>query len=90
MSGHFVLPARPLRRRPATSATASRRRSRSQRPSSAGSARSSAGWPSGYLKKAAAPLVAAVIALGATVVGASPAQAAEPSGDWYQGYQFVR
>jgi hypothetical protein len=42
------------------------------------------------IKKAAAPVVAAVIALGVTMFGAVPAQAAEPSGDWYQGYQSAR
>jgi hypothetical protein len=39
------------------------------------------------IKKAAALVVAAVIALGVTMFGAVPAQAA---GDWYQGYQFAR
>ncbi|MEV5961491.1 M12 family metallo-peptidase [Kribbella sp. NPDC051952] len=45
---------------------------------------------SGFIKKAAMPVVAAVIALGATMFGAVPAQAAEPSGEWYQGYQFAQ
>jgi hypothetical protein len=90
MSDRFALPARPLRRRPATSSAAPHRRLHSQRPCPPGSARSRAGWASGFIKKAAAPVVAAVIALGATMFGAMPAQAAEPSGDWYQGYQFTR
>jgi hypothetical protein len=85
MTYHFALPARPL-----TTSAAAHRRPRPERSGPAGSTRSTAGWGSGFLKKAAAPVLAAVIALGASIVGAGPAQAAEPSGTWYQGYQFAR
>ncbi|MDX6250407.1 MAG: hypothetical protein QOF10_3767 [Kribbellaceae bacterium] len=44
---------------------------------------------SGFNTKAVR-IVAAAAALGAVLFGALPAQAAEPSGVWYQGYQFQR
>jgi hypothetical protein len=49
---------------------------------------STAGQRPGFTRKVAATVVAVV--LGPLLFGAQPAQAAEPTGAWYQGYQFVR